>query len=201
MKKMKTTTHVLTCCSLLIAGAMICGCASDHQAKPKPAKAARAERPYASNPSKIKFGEFKLVEIKATELNPRENGEGNRRSAAVIDQMLQAGLAGIWPALKVIPPGGDFSKSGDRVLQISPVIDHIRIVGVGGRVWLGVMAGGSDLVMHVDYRDSASGELIANPDFWQGNNAWAGAWSYGATDNQIRDAVVAQIVGYSRGNQ
>jgi hypothetical protein len=55
--------------------------------------------------------------------------------------------------------------------------------------------------MHVDYRDSSTGEIIANPDFWKGNNAWAGGHSWGASDNQIRDAVVAQIIGYSVGNK
>jgi hypothetical protein len=61
------------------------------------------------------------------------------------------------------------------------------------------MAGGSDLVMHADYRDSSTGEVIANPDFWKGNSAWSSGW--GSKDNQIRDAVVAQIVGYTTGNK
>jgi hypothetical protein len=115
--------------------------------------------------------------------------------------MLVAGLKGIWPGLKIVPKGGEFSKSGDRTLQIFPRIDHIRIVGPGARLWLGTMLGGSDLVMHVDYRDSSTGEIIANPDFWKGNNALSGGWSHGATDNQIRDAVVAQITGYTLGNK
>ena len=62
-------------------------------------------------------------------------------------------------------------------------------------------AGGSDIVMHVDYRDSSTGEIIANPDFWKGNNAWSGGGSMGQTDNQIRDGVVAQIVLYTATNK
>ena len=198
-------------CSLLIAAAFASGCASDKaETKAKSSSAAQEtskakptykDRQYTANPSKIKFGEFKSVELKESELNPQENSDGNRKSAAKIDEMLVAGLKGIWPDLKIIPKGGEFSKSGDRVLQISPRIDHIRVVGPGARIWLGAMAGGSDLVMHVDYRDSSTGEIIANPDFWKGNNAWAGGWSVGATDNQIRDAVVAQITGYTLGNK
>ena len=204
------TTHLLTCCSLLTAAAVICGCASDkagQNAKPETtqetpnANVGYKERQYAANPSKVKFGEFKSVELKETELPAKENGEGNRKSAKMIDQMLLAGLKSIWPDIKVIPAGGDFSKNGNRTLQISPQIEHIRIVGPGGRFWLGAMAGGSDLVMHVDYRDSSTGEIIANPDFWKGNNAWSGGWSMGASDNQIRDAAVAQIVGYTTGNK
>ena len=63
------------------------------------------------------------------------------------------------------------------------------------------MAGGSDIVMHVDYRDSSTGEVIANPDFWKGNNAWSGGSTWGSTDNQIRDAVVAQIANYTQANK
>jgi hypothetical protein len=195
--------------ALLIAVALLAGCASDqtetkaasNTQMPDKNKASYKDRQYAANPSKVKFSEFKSVELKETVINPEENGEGNRKQAKKIDEMLLAGLKGYLPDLKVIPAGGDFSKSDQRTLQIAPRIDHIRIVGPGGRFWLGPMAGGSDIVMHVDYRDSSTGEIIANPDFWKGNNAWAGNWSMGATDNQIRDAVVAQIIGYTLGNK
>ncbi len=211
MKNTKQTTRLLTYCSLLTGAAIICGCATN-TAEPKAtsepaapettkAKVGYKDRQYVANPSKVKFGEFKSAELKTTELTAQENTEGNRKSAARIDEMLAAGLRGIWPDLKIIPPGGDFSKGGERTLQISPRIEHIHLVSVGARVWIGVMAGGSDLVMHVDYRDSSTGEIIANPDFWKGNNAWSGGWSHGATDNQIRDAAVAQIIGYTMGNR
>jgi len=209
MKNAKKASQLLTYCSLLTAAAIICGCASDKaEPKPKPEPAAKEtpqtkvaykNREYAANPSKIKFGEFKSVELKETELNPQENSEANRKSAAKIDEMLAAGLRGIWPDLKVIPKGGEFSKSDQRTLQISPRIEHIRLVSVGARIWVGAMAGGSDLVMHADYRDSSTGEIIANPDFWKGNSAWSGGW--GAKDNQIRDAAVAQIIGYTTANK
>jgi hypothetical protein len=192
--------------AMLAATALLAGCASDQaetKAAPKPQEPAKGykDRQYAANPSKVKFGKFKCVELKETELNPQENTGGNRKSAKKIDEMLVTGLKTIWPDLKVIPPGGDFSKSGQRTLQISPRIEHIRVVSTGARIWWGVLAGGSDLVMHVDYRDSSTGEVIANPDIWKGNNAWAGRWSEGATDNQIRDAVVTQIVYYTMGNK
>jgi len=194
---------------LLVAVAFISGCASDKAgstAKPESvaaetpkAKTGYKNRQYAANPSKIKFSEFKAFELKETVLNPQENSEANQKSAKKIDEMLAAGLKGIWPDLKVIPAGGDFSKSDQRTLQIIPRIEHIRLVSVGTRVWFGAMAGGSDLVMHVDFRDSSTGEIIANPDFWKGNSAWSGGW--GSKDNQIRDAAVAQIIGYTTANK
>jgi hypothetical protein len=192
-------------CSLLLAG-----CASNktetkpQATAPEPAKTKGRykDRQYAANPSKVKFGEFKLVELKETELAPQHaNNKANQESARKIDEMLLSGLKSIWPDIKVIPKGGEFSKGGERTLQIEPKIEDIRLVSVGSRIWFGVMAGGSDIVMHVDYRDSSTGEIIANPDFWRGNNAWAGGYSWGAADNQIRDAVVGQIVTYTAGNK
>jgi len=55
--------------------------------------------------------------------------------------------------------------------------------------------------VHVDYRDSSTGEIIANPDFWKGNNAWSGGGTWGQSDNQIRDAVVGQIMFYTLANK
>ncbi len=206
---MKTILKSTGLTAALAAIALLAGCASDQtesktppeSQKPAKTNTSYKNRQYAANPSKVKFGEFKNVELKETELNSQEISGGNRNSAKKIDEMLVTGLKSIWPDLKVIPPGGDFSKSDQRTLQISPRIEHIHIVSVGARLWVGVMAGGSDLVMHVDYRDSSTGEIIANPDFWKGNNAWAGGHSWGSSDNQIRDAVVAQIIGYTVGNK
>ena len=159
------------------------------------------DRAYAAEPTKVKFSEFKAVEIKETELAKKYQKPGNEKSAVKIDGMLQSQLKAIFPNLKVIPKGGEFSKGGERTLQITPSIEKIHIVSTGARIWVGVMAGGSDIVMHVDYRDSSTGEVIANPDFWMGNNAWSGGSTWGSTDNQIRDAVVAQIANYTQANK
>ena len=150
----------------------------------------------------MKFGEFKAVEIKATEITEKKYQKpGNGKIAPRYRTRCSRRRRNIFPNLKVIPAGGEFSKGDERTLQISPELNTIHVVSTGARVWLGAMAGGSDLVMHVDYRDSSTGEIIANPDFWKGNNAWAGGWSVGAADNQIRDAIVHSIVNYTQGNK
>ncbi len=208
MKPMRNMFQLLAGGSLILAGVMLAGCASNKsdagaQAAPAPEKKkAFKERDYAANPTKVKFGEFKAVELKATVLAPQHaDHKGNQESAKKIDGMLQTNLKYVWPDLKVIPSGADFSKGTERTLQIEPQITDIRLVSVGSRIWLGVMAGGSDIVMKVIFRDSSTGEVIAEPDFWKGNNAWAGGSSWGAADNQIRDAVVAQITAYVQGNK
>lgn len=153
------------------------------------------------NPPKVKFGEFKHVELKETILPERENTPGNQKNAKKIDELLLAGMTSVWPDIKVVHSGENFSKGGERILQMVPQIEHIKIVSTGARIWVGAMAGDSDLVMHVDYYDSATGEVIASPDFSRGNNSFSGNMSYGQSDNRVRDAIVMQIVGYTARNK
>ncbi|MCC7377604.1 MAG: hypothetical protein IT581_23285 [Verrucomicrobiales bacterium] len=192
--------------SLALTSSLLAGAADDKESKSKNKEKkeskAHKDRVYAADPPTVKFGEFKAAEVKLTTLAPKfAKNKGNQESAKKIDEMLLAGLKAHWPNIVVIPAGGEFSKPSERTLQITPTIEDIRLVGVGSRIMLGVMAGGSDIVMHVDYRDSSTGETIAHPDFWKGNNAWSGGVSWGATDNQIRDAVVGQILQYTAGNK
>lgn len=209
MKTMQNNARFFIYSSFL-AAALLAGCASnnsDTKASSKQSKAAKTDtdykdKHYVANPSKVKFGEFNYVELKeATIAQKKQDNKANRKSAAVIDSMLLADLKNVFSNIKVIPQDGEFSKSPERTLQITPVITDIRLVSVGARIWWGPMAGGSDLVMHVDYRDSSTGEIIANPDFWKGNNAWSGGMSMGTSDNEVRDAIVGQIFNYTIGNK
>jgi hypothetical protein len=204
---------------LAVATALVAGCASDASNKtttttpPPPAartktdtaqtgtKKSKRYNPVA-NPAKVKFGEFKRVEIKPTTIAERHaQHKGNQESAAKIDAMLQQQLRILFPEVVVLPVGAEFSQPADRTLQMAPHIKEIRLIATGTRIWLGVMAGGSDLLMQVIFRDSANGEVIADPEVAAGNNAWSGAWTMGATDNQIRDSVVREIMGYLAANK
>ena len=167
------------------------------KAEPKTdAKAAKSTEKHAAEPTKVKFGEFKAAELAAEYRNL-----DNENHAKRIDELLQTQLQTIFPNLKAIPKGGEFSKGGERTLQITPTIEKIKIVSTTSRVLIGGAQGKSDIVMHVDYRDSSTGETIAHPDFGRGNKASSGGWSYGVTDKKIRSAVVAQIVDYTSTNR
>ena len=210
MKKTHSIIQFSTRCSVIAAFAVLAGCATDKAgngdsaktSESQPEKVQFKDQQYNATPATVKLGEFTSVELKETALTPKDaKNDNNRESAKRIDGMLLTGLKEIWPDIRVIPAGGEFSQNAERTLQITPSITNIKLKSVGTRIWLGAMAGGSDIVMHVDYADSATGQVIANPDFWKGNNAWSGAWSFGASDNQIRDAVVSQILAYTAGNK
>jgi hypothetical protein len=201
MIKPLQTSYAL--CSLAVI-ALAMGCASNSGEKKPSAERTPAfkDRVYAANPSKVKFGEFKYVELKETELAPKfRTHVDDRTTAKKIDAILLAQLKPLWPDIKVVPKSSEFSKPTERTLQITPEITDLHLVSIGARLWIGMMAGGSDIVMHVDYRDSSTGEIIANPDFWKGNDALSGGGSWGQSDNQIRDAVVWQILSYTVANK
>ena len=203
---MKLITRFNSVGIIAAAAVLVAGCASDSSNKTakseteQPKKSSK-HNPVA-NPSKVKFGEFKRVEIKPITIAEKHaHHKGNQESAAKIDSMLQEQLRKIFTEIVALPQGAEFSKPSERTLQIAPHIQDIRLISGGTRFWLGAMAGGSDLLMQVTYRDSATGEVIADPEVAAGSNAWAGAWTMGATDNQIRDGVVREIMGYTMANQ
>ncbi|HVM60822.1 MAG TPA: hypothetical protein VMV72_08145 [Verrucomicrobiae bacterium] len=201
MKRMFALCNVsLVAAALLFAA----GCASDSAEKSSKGKSdSNPNHQTVTQPSKVKFSEFKSFEIKPfTIANAKQaKDKGNRKSQQVMDGILQRELANVLPNLKVLAPGEDFSKTADRTLQITPVIKDIDIQSVGTRVWVGVMAGGSDLTVVVTYQDSSTGEAIATPQFWRGINAWSGSTGWGAGDNSLRDAVCKDIVDYTQQNK
>jgi hypothetical protein len=200
---MKTIQIISTLSSILVAGALVTGCASDSgQAKAESGAAeakAKQKSKYnpVANPPKVKFGGFKRVEQKPMVLAEKHRDhKGNQESAARMDEMLTQQLRLMFTEVKVLPKDGEFTKPAEGTLQIAPEIKEIRLITGGTRFWLGPMAGGSDMLVQVIYRDGQSGEIIADPQFAAGNNAWSGSWSMGATDNQMRDSVVREIMGY-----
>ena len=63
------------------------------------------------------------------------------------------------------------------------------------------MAGSSAVLMQVRCRDSATGEVIADPEFYRVGNACSGGWSIGASDNKMLEDVAVDVVNYARFNQ
>ena len=55
--------------------------------------------------------------------------------------------------------------------------------------------------MKVTYRDKATGEVMAEPEFYRRGDAWAGSGTYGATDNLMLDNVARDICNYTNSNR
>ena len=70
-------------------------------------------------------------------------------------------------------------------LAIEANIDDMRIVGGGARFWGGAMAGNSYMAIRVKAKDGATGALVGENIVRSDNNAYAAAWSGGASDRSL----------------
>jgi len=135
------------------------------------------------------FGHFQL---KPVQLNPQFAEHGYNQSArAAIDRNLQMLLVAQFQV---------WDREGGRTLLIEPYIEQIKFIGGAARFWAGWMAGSSAVVMRVTYRDADTQEVIATPVFYQHANAFGGAASFGATDNDMLKREAELIAEYTRIN-
>ena len=179
---------------IMIAAAVAVG------SQPVLAKEKKPKATTITEPAKVKFSEFQAVELKPFGIVPEHaDHKGNQKSAAVMDDLLQQELRILFPNLKVLGAGQDFSKPKERTLQIEPYISDIRKVSTGARVWAGAMAGSSYVVVQVTYRDSSTGEVIARPQFRRSVSGWTDAW--GEQGNQLRDQLCRDIANYTAANK
>jgi hypothetical protein len=87
-----------------------------------------------------------------------------------------------------------------RTLKVEPTIRHIKFISGKARFWAGAFAGGSAVLMTVKLSDAASGELIAEPEFYQHANAMGAAWTVGGTDKAMLVRVADLIATYLDAN-
>ena len=87
-----------------------------------------------------------------------------------------------------------------KTLKIEPTIRHIRFISGGARFWGGAFAGGSAVLMTVKLTDAGTGQLIAEPEFYQHASKMAGAWSFGATDKAMLVRISSMVADYLQKN-
>ncbi|MDB6163237.1 MAG: hypothetical protein JWL98_669 [Xanthomonadaceae bacterium] len=87
-----------------------------------------------------------------------------------------------------------------RTLSIAPTIRHIKFISGGARFWAGAFAGGSAVLMTMRLTDAATGEVIAEPEFYQHANKRGAAWSMGATDRAMLIRVASMAATYLHDN-
>lgn len=89
--------------------------------------------------------------------------------------------------------------TGDT-LVIEPRIRELKFVGGGGRFLAGALAGSSAVRMTVRLSDKATGEVIAEPEFYQRAAAYGGAYSFGGSDNAMLARITSVVDEYLRRN-
>jgi hypothetical protein len=151
----------------------------------------------ASNPSPaVTLNTFQRFEIQPVTMDaPYAGQEANEAPKASIQANLDLRAQPLLAQWNAKPAG-----ESARTLKIEPAIRHIRFISGGKRFWGGAFAGGSAVLMTVKLSDAATGEVIAEPEFYQHANKMGAAWSFGATDKAMLVRVASMITDYLQKN-
>jgi hypothetical protein len=147
-------------------------------------------------PPKEAFSAFQRFEAQPISMGAPWAGQKGNEAAkdmlqADLDERLKPLLAE-WNA----KPAGD----GPRTLRVEPVVRYIRYITGGKRFWGGGFAGNSAVMVSLKVTDSATGDVIAEPDFYQHANGLGAAYSFGATDKTMLIRISNMITEYMRAN-
>ncbi len=94
----------------------------------------------------------------------------------------------------------EWNRGEGATLVIEPRVRELKFVGGAGRFWGGSLAGSSAVRMTVTLTDKASGQVIAEPEFFQRAAAMGGAYSFGGTDNAMLVRISSVVDEYLRRN-
>ena len=87
-----------------------------------------------------------------------------------------------------------------RTLVIEPRIEKIRFISGGARFWAGAFAGSSRILVKMKLTDQDTGQVIAEPEFYQHAKGMAGAWTFGAADNSMLVRSASLALDYLKDN-
>ena len=173
--------------------AAVSSCLLGHAAFAETIEPSAAQNPPPSM-ALASFDQFELVPIEMGA--PYAKNKGNQKAVAKLQEHLERDLGSLlqdWnnKASRNEPP---------RKMLIQPRVEKIRFIGGGKRFFAGAFAGKSAILMRVRFVDAASGEEIADPEFYQHAAAMAGAWSVGGADNAMLARESTLIVQYVAAN-
>jgi len=165
--------------AMLVAGvlglALMQGCATKVKAtatmNPAPAEA---------------FSAYGRIELKPTVF--RQGYRGDYKALSKIEENIKKDLS------EPLLTWNSKAENG-RTLTVQPVVEQIDFTHGATRVMLGPLVGGSGVLIRLNITD-ASGRQVANPEFFQSANAWAGAFTLGVHDNLMLTRVANLASGY-----
>nr|WP_295382120.1 hypothetical protein [Pseudoxanthomonas sp.] len=139
----------------------------------------------------VQLDHYARFELKPVQLVPPYAGqETNEKARDSVQGNLQQGL-GQWVAQRNAEP---VQAEPARTLVIEPVIEKVRFISGGKRFFAGAFAGSSRILLRLRLTDAASGDVIAQPEFYQHARGMAGAWTVGGADN----AMLARVASLAR---
>lgn len=148
-------------------------------------------------PPKAALNTFDRFEISPITMGPPYAGQGANEAART---RLQTNLDERVPPLLAEWNAAAPKNTPPRVLKIEPAIQHVKFISGKVRFFTGALAGGTAALLTVKLTDAATGEVIAEPEFYQHANAFGAAWSFGATDKVMLIRITDLIASYLKAN-
>lgn len=141
------------------------------------------------------YRSFELREITMGE--PWAGQDANEKARAKIQTELDLKLK---PTIDAWNANAATASGSRDTLLIEPRVHEVKFISGTARVFAGAFVGDSAIVVKVAYRDKATGELVAEPEFYQHANALGGAYSFGGTDKAMLNRMGTLIAEYTQRN-
>ena len=142
------------------------------------------------------FSAFHAFELKPLELSPEVAADkGKKDVTSVVQTHLTSMVLPIITAWNASP-----TAENETTLVITPKIESIKKVGGATRFFAGALAGNSYVVMRLSVVAQPGDRVIAEPYFYQQAAAYGGAWSVGATDNDMLKRIARIAAEYLQAN-
>lgn len=147
-------------------------------------------------PPAVQLDQYQRFDLKPVELAPAyADHPANRKALGALQENVDQRL-GQWTAQRNAQAAAD----GARTLRLEPVVEKVRFISGGKRFWAGAFAGSSQILLKLRLVDAASGEVVAEPEFYQHARGMAGAWTVGGADNAMLARVASLAQDYVTAN-
>lgn len=144
--------------------------------------------------AKVKLGKFSKIEIAPIEKKASVT-EGNMKAIKKIEENFVSEMKMAFPGVEKVATKDSLAQSGD-VLRIELLVKEIKFIGGAARFWVGSMAGSSAVLLYMKATDVATGDVVAEGDFYTDSGAQAGGMSIGVSDNLMLKTIAKDVVGY-----
>jgi hypothetical protein len=174
----------------VVVVAMLAGCASDPGRRERIIKeqSDRLAPPTAPLSSYARFELKPLAMVESV-----ANDEAKAAVAKDLERRMQERMQPVFARWNADAGNGAASAS---TLIVQPRVTRLRVISGANRAFAGAWAGESSIAMDLELRDAGTGTVVASPSIARSANAVAGAWSFGATDQNLLNYIADIALQY-----
>ena len=187
MKKIGKLFYFLSTLLFLFA---LAGCASTQQATRQDSAAQPAAEGTVKKLDK-KYAKIALYDLEAPAQIMTDYPDA--AMTCKVSALTQLKLKKIFEAVEDASAGA--IPKGNTLL-VKTKIEDMRIVGAGARIFLGIMAGRSNMTLGVELVDGQSGQVVGKQQLSNSNSVWGAAFTGGRTDATLPSDMGAVLAEY-----